>query len=60
MNCFERLIVFFLFTFMQHAAAAIGNKMIVVGGESGSGLLDDVQVKSVGTNQRLIVSGQRD
>lgn len=45
---------------MQHAAAAIGNKMIVVGGESGSGLLDDVQVKSVGTNQRLIVSGQRD
>jgi hypothetical protein len=30
---------------MQHAAATIGNKMIVVGGESGSGLLDDVQVK---------------
>lgn len=30
---------------MQHAAAAIGNKMIVVGGESGNGLLDDVQVK---------------
>jgi hypothetical protein len=29
---------------MQHAAATIGNKMIVVGGESGSGLLDDVQV----------------
>ncbi|KAG7551129.1 Kelch repeat type 1 [Arabidopsis thaliana x Arabidopsis arenosa] len=28
----------------NHAAAAIGNKMIVVGGESGSGLLDDVQV----------------
>lgn len=30
--------------FMQHAAAAIGNKMIVVGGESSNGLLDDVQV----------------
>ncbi|CAD5332067.1 unnamed protein product [Arabidopsis thaliana] len=28
----------------NHAAATIGNKMIVVGGESGSGLLDDVQV----------------
>ncbi|XP_031274396.1 acyl-CoA-binding domain-containing protein 6 [Pistacia vera] len=28
----------------NHAAAVIGNKMIVVGGESGSGLLDDVQV----------------
>uniref|UniRef100_A0A1J3ICF5 Acyl-CoA-binding domain-containing protein 4 n=1 Tax=Noccaea caerulescens TaxID=107243 RepID=A0A1J3ICF5_NOCCA len=28
----------------NHAAAAIGNKMIVVGGESGNGLLDDVQV----------------
>ncbi|KAL2979907.1 hypothetical protein AAZX31_13G198400 [Glycine max] len=27
-----------------HAAAVIQNKMIVVGGESGSGLLDDVQV----------------
>ncbi|KAK7303144.1 hypothetical protein RJT34_14045 [Clitoria ternatea] len=27
-----------------HAAAVIENKMIVVGGESGSGLLDDVQV----------------
>jgi len=28
----------------QHAAAVIGNKMVVVGGESGTGLLDDVQV----------------
>ncbi|CAN8300524.1 unnamed protein product [Cochlearia groenlandica] len=28
----------------NHAAAAIGNKMIVVGGESGNGLLGDVQV----------------
>ncbi|KAJ1395183.1 Kelch-type beta propeller [Sesbania bispinosa] len=28
----------------NHAAAVIGNKMIVVGGESGTGLLDDVQV----------------
>lgn len=28
----------------NHAAAVIGNKMIVVGGESGSELLDDVQV----------------
>ncbi|KAF7837858.1 acyl-CoA-binding domain-containing protein 4 [Senna tora] len=30
----------------NHAAAVIGNKMIVVGGESGNGLLDDVQVLS--------------
>ncbi|GLU08345.1 hypothetical protein SLE2022_252630 [Rubroshorea leprosula] len=29
---------------LNHAAAVIGNKMIVVGGESGNGLLDDVQV----------------
>jgi len=29
---------------VQHAAAVIGNKMVVVGGESGTGLLDDVQV----------------
>ncbi|ESQ41861.1 hypothetical protein EUTSA_v10012828mg [Eutrema salsugineum] len=28
----------------NHAAAAIGNKMIIVGGESGNGFLDDVQV----------------
>lgn len=28
----------------QHAAAVIGNKMVVVGGESGDQLLDDVQV----------------
>nr|XP_043609213.1 acyl-CoA-binding domain-containing protein 5 [Erigeron canadensis]XP_043609214.1 acyl-CoA-binding domain-containing protein 5 [Erigeron canadensis] len=28
----------------NHAAAVIGNKMIIVGGESGNGLLDDVQV----------------
>ncbi|XP_039037876.1 acyl-CoA-binding domain-containing protein 6-like [Hibiscus syriacus] len=28
----------------NHAAAMVGNKMIVVGGESGNGLLDDVQV----------------
>ncbi|XP_059632689.1 acyl-CoA-binding domain-containing protein 6 isoform X2 [Cornus florida] len=28
----------------NHAAAVIGNKMIVVGGESGNGLLEDVQV----------------
>lgn len=28
----------------NHAAAVIGSKMIVVGGESGNGLLDDVQV----------------
>ncbi|XP_034895746.1 uncharacterized protein [Populus alba] len=28
----------------NHAATVIGNKMIVVGGDSGSGLLDDVQV----------------
>ncbi|XP_061349190.1 acyl-CoA-binding domain-containing protein 4 [Gastrolobium bilobum] len=28
----------------NHAAAVIGNKMIVVGGESGTGMLDDVQV----------------
>lgn len=27
-----------------HAAAVVENKMVVVGGESGSGLLDDVQV----------------
>ncbi|GAB2262710.1 hypothetical protein Droror1_Dr00003707 [Drosera rotundifolia] len=30
----------------NHAAAVIGNKMVVVGGESGDGLLDDVQVLS--------------
>ncbi|XP_054804605.1 acyl-CoA-binding domain-containing protein 6 [Prosopis cineraria] len=30
----------------NHAAAVVGNKMIVVGGESGNGLLDDVQVLS--------------
>ncbi|GLT76941.1 hypothetical protein SLA2020_485740 [Shorea laevis] len=29
---------------LNHAAAVVGNKMIVVGGESGNGLLDDVQV----------------
>ncbi|CAJ1962232.1 unnamed protein product [Sphenostylis stenocarpa] len=28
-----------------HAAAVVENKMVVVGGESGSGLLDDVQVR---------------
>ncbi|VFQ79232.1 unnamed protein product [Cuscuta campestris] len=28
----------------NHTAAVIGNKMVVVGGESGSGLLEDVQV----------------
>lgn len=28
----------------NHAAAVIGNNMLVVGGDSGSGLLDDVQV----------------
>uniref|UniRef100_A0A2P2LZ11 Acyl-CoA binding protein n=1 Tax=Rhizophora mucronata TaxID=61149 RepID=A0A2P2LZ11_RHIMU len=28
----------------NHAATVVGNKMIVVGGESGDGLLDDVQV----------------
>ncbi|WCJ23535.1 Galactose oxidase/kelch repeat superfamily protein [Euphorbia peplus] len=28
----------------NHASTVIGNKMIVVGGESGNGLLDDVQV----------------
>ncbi|MBA0714116.1 hypothetical protein Golax_013112, partial [Gossypium laxum] len=28
----------------NHAAAVVGNRMIVVGGESGNGLLDDVQV----------------
>ncbi|CAH9128535.1 unnamed protein product [Cuscuta epithymum] len=28
----------------NHSAAVIGNKMVVVGGESGSGLLEDVQV----------------
>ncbi|XVF66269.1 hypothetical protein PTKIN_Ptkin10aG0021400 [Pterospermum kingtungense] len=28
----------------NHAAAVVGNKMIMVGGESGNGLLDDVQV----------------
>ncbi|KAK4798064.1 hypothetical protein SAY86_030390 [Trapa natans] len=28
----------------NHAATVVGNKMITVGGESGSGLLDDVQV----------------
>ncbi|KAI4345458.1 hypothetical protein L6164_012582 [Bauhinia variegata] len=28
----------------NHAAAVVGNKMIVVGGESGNALLDDVQV----------------
>ncbi|KAJ7980227.1 Acyl-CoA-binding domain-containing protein 4 [Quillaja saponaria] len=28
----------------NHASAVVGNKMIVVGGESGNGLLDDVQV----------------
>ncbi|KAL5541810.1 hypothetical protein UlMin_009520 [Ulmus minor] len=31
----------------NHAATVIGNKMIVVGGESGNGLLDDVQVLNV-------------
>ncbi|KAK2992019.1 hypothetical protein RJ640_014880, partial [Escallonia rubra] len=30
----------------NHAAAVIGNKMLVVGGESGNGLLEDVQVLS--------------
>lgn len=29
---------------LNHAAAVIGNKMVVVGGESANGLLDDVQV----------------
>ncbi|GKV39000.1 hypothetical protein SLEP1_g46841 [Rubroshorea leprosula] len=29
---------------LNHAAAVVGNKMIVVGGETGNGLLDDVQV----------------
>ncbi|KAL1803792.1 hypothetical protein ACET3Z_032439 [Daucus carota] len=29
---------------LNHAAAVIGNKMVVVGGESGHGLLEDVQV----------------
>ncbi|XVF62639.1 hypothetical protein PTKIN_Ptkin09bG0024500 [Pterospermum kingtungense] len=29
---------------LNHAAAVVGNKMIVVGGESGNGMLDDVQV----------------
>lgn len=29
---------------LNHAAAVIGNKMVVVGGESGNGLLEDVQV----------------
>ncbi|XP_023637396.1 acyl-CoA-binding domain-containing protein 5 [Capsella rubella] len=33
----------------NHAAAAIGNKMIVVGGESSNGLLDDVQVLNFDT-----------
>ena len=28
----------------QHAAAVVGNKMVVVGGESTNGMLDDVQV----------------
>lgn len=37
----------FVFSFCQHAATVIGNKMIVVGGESGNGLLDDVQVGKV-------------
>ncbi|XP_022854935.1 uncharacterized protein LOC111376207 isoform X2 [Olea europaea var. sylvestris] len=30
----------------NHAAAVVGNKMVVVGGESGNGLLDDVWVSS--------------
>lgn len=30
----------------NHAAAVVGNKMVVVGGESGNGLLDDVRVLS--------------
>ncbi|XP_028781443.1 acyl-CoA-binding domain-containing protein 6-like [Neltuma alba] len=30
----------------DHAATVVGNKMIMVGGESGNGLLDDVQVLS--------------
>lgn len=29
----------------QHAAAVVGNKMVVVGGESGNKLLEDVQVE---------------
>lgn len=39
----KRFIYFFNFP-EQHAAAVIGNKMIVVGGESGNELLNDVQV----------------
>ncbi|XP_057752402.1 acyl-CoA-binding domain-containing protein 6-like isoform X2 [Arachis stenosperma] len=33
----------------NHAAAVVGNKMIVVGGESGNGFLDDVQVLNFDT-----------
>lgn len=35
-----------LISYIQHAAAVVGNKMVVVGGESGNKLLDDVQVHS--------------
>ncbi|KAL4642835.1 hypothetical protein ACB092_02G048700 [Castanea dentata] len=42
----------------NHAATLIGNKMIVVGGESGNGLLDDVQV-SWG-KKVLLIGGKTD
>ncbi|KAK9288393.1 hypothetical protein L1049_016849 [Liquidambar formosana] len=42
----------------NHAAAVIGNKMLVVGGESGNGLLDDVQV-SWG-KKALLIGGKTD
>ncbi|OMO98431.1 Kelch-type beta propeller [Corchorus olitorius] len=42
----------------NHAAAVVGNKMIVVGGESGNGLLDDIQV-SWG-KKVLLVGGKTD
>ncbi|KAL8167198.1 hypothetical protein V2J09_008697 [Rumex salicifolius] len=42
----------------NHAAAVIGSKMVVVGGESGNGTLDDVQV-SWG-KKALLVGGKTD
>ena len=41
---FFKLKILFCFP-KQHAAAVIGNKMVVVGGESENGLLEDVQVE---------------
>lgn len=37
----------------QHSATVVGNKMVVVGGDSGRGLLDDTQVREAGQLFRI-------